>query len=290
LTLRFTLAYTTLVLLVVAVAVPAFGATQDVSLLQEEIDQIVKQAEADMQNVLNRFTVDALEATTVQELDDLRSQADLDIDRIRDAAIAELESYLVDHPELEDDVRAAQARIGESAVAAHDEIAYITDQIAPTLPDDTTTTSTTSRTTTTSTTGTTTTTAPETTTTTTFVPAVVPTPPAGTDEKPDTDTDYPLTPPPVFDTASGSSMSISEAMRSEVATVTGALLDGMSVIMPPSVATAVLSLPIAIEIIIGTLFDSVQSLVLPILLLLAAAGILMWRDTRPTDHMTGPTG
>lgn len=75
-------------------------------------------------------------------------------------------------------------------------------------------------------------------------------------------------------------MSVSEMLQPNEGMVTAAFVEGMSVVVPPSVATAVLSLPIVIEILIGTIFTSVRSLFVPMALLLIAVGVLVWREMR----------
>ncbi len=330
LTLRIALVYSTLVVVFVGLALPA-QAGGNLSSLHVNMNDVVQEAQAEMQTVLNQFTIEATQVTTLPELLALQTEANSEINIIRDAAFVDLDSYLSAYPtELASHVLAAKSQINTSAAAAHDEITTTTDQIAPTLAPVTTTT-TVPPTTTTTTTATTTTTVPRTTTTTTAprtktsgptttttitatttttdprttttttVPttttttttvaaAFLPTPPTGSDALPDAEVDYALTPPPVFETASTSSRSISDTIRSESGMVTAAIVDGMSVVLPPSVAAAVLSLPIVIEIIIGTLFTSMQSLILPILVLLAAVAVLVWWESRSGDRTIDPAG
>ena len=83
--------------------------------------------------------------------------------------------------------------------------------------------------------------------------------------------------------------SFSEAMRSDSRMMTGTLVEGMSVVLPPAVATAVLSLPLVMEIVVGTLFDSAQSLFVPVLILIGAALIIFWRESRSRAAMLKPT-
>jgi len=98
-----------------------------------------------------------------------------------------------------------------------------------------------------------------------------------------------MPPSAVFDTPSERAYSFTEAMRSDSRMMTGTLVEGMSVVLPPAVATAVLSLPIVIEIVIGTLFDSAQSLFVPVLILIGAALIIIWRESRSRAAMTRAT-
>lgn len=316
-TLRFMLVYATLVVLFAAVTVPALGA-EDLSSFETKISQTVNQAEAGMQQVLNRFTMDAINATSQNELKSLQTAAHSDINAIYEAAIAELNIYLAAYPdELDAQVDQAKARLVQSDAAAHDEINTTAAQISPTLPPSTTTTTvppsttTTTATVTTTTTSTTeptisstttvprttTTTIPPTTTTTTTDSATTTTavavaplpPPPGADEEPAAGSNDTMPPSAVFDTTSERAYSFSEAMRSDSRMMTGTLVEGMSVVLPPAVATAVLSLPIVIEIVVGTLFDSAQSLFVPVLILIGAALIIIWRESKSRASMPRPT-
>jgi len=96
----------------------------------------------------------------------------------------------------------------------------------------------------------------------------------------DEDVVYALAPPPRFVSTVEEPMSVSEMLQPEAGMVTAAFIEGMSVVVPPSVATAVLSLPIVLEILIGTIFTSVRSLVVPMALLLIGVGVLVWREMR----------
>ena len=309
LTLRFTLVYAILVVLFAAVTVPV-SAAESIESIQAKIAQTVERAEADMQSVLNRFTVDAIDATSQGELASLRSRAHNDITSIHNTAINRLDGFLTVYPEeVAGEVAQAQNRVASAASGAHGEIDAIAQQIAPTLPPDveptttvpattttatttttiapttttvprTTTTTAATTTTTTTTDGSTTTTTSAPTTTTTPAASVTPPPPYGTDQPPTGGTPDAMPATAVFDDSSRSSLSFAEAMRADSAMMTGSLVEGMSVVLPPSVATAVLSLPIVIEIILGTLFDSAQSLFVPVLILVAAGLILFWRENR----------
>jgi len=294
-TVRFAFVYATLVVLFAAVTVPAFG-TEDLSMFENKVDQTVQQAQAAMQQVLNQFTNDAINATSQDELASLQTRAHADIHAIHTAAIAKLDIYLAAYPdELADQVSEAKDDLAESDAEAHAEVDSVTALIGPTLPPATTTTTTTVPPTTT--TSTTTTTVPPTTTSTTtrttvtsttsttVPPTTTTTTPAATTTTQPTSTTTttvdaapPVPPPPgssqapavrpidampasaVFDTPTKRAFSFSEATRSDSRMMTGTLVNSMSVVLPPSVATAVLSLPIVIEIIVGTLFDSAQSL------------------------------
>ncbi len=268
--------------LLVGVALPALGADTAPG-TSIEITQVSVQAEADMQTILNRFTYEAIQATTPEELTAAHDMADNDITTIRNTAVADVDALLSLFPdELVDDASAARSRIDTSARSAHAEIDDITGQIAPALhpPPTTTTTSTTVPTATTTTlpaSTTTTTTVPP--TTTTIAAAVPPTGPKSSDPTLDIDeVVLALTPPPQLEPSTNESMSTLEGLRPETSLVTGAFVTTMSVVLPPSVATAVLSVPIVIEILIGTVFTSVQALVVPVLVLLVVGSAIVWRD------------
>lgn len=319
LTLRFTVVYASLLVLFAAVTVPALG-SEDLPWYEAKISSTVSQAEASMQQVLNQFTTDAINASSQAELSSLQAAAHADIDAIYSSAINKLNGYLAAYPdELAAQVDLAKARLAQSESAAHAEIDTTASQIKPTLPPVTTTTTTMPPTTTTTTTKgvtttttknvTTTTTTPRTTTTssttlpptttsttvppttttttgadssttTTVAAAAPPPPPPGTDQRTPSSTIDSMPPSANFDRAAGRALSFTEAMRTDSRMMTGTLVQGMSVVLPPAVATAVLSLPIVIEIVLGTLFDSVQSLVVPMLILVAAATIIIWRESR----------
>lgn len=311
------LVYASLLVLFAAVTVPALG-SEDLAWYEAKIAATVSQTEASMQQVLNQFTTDAINASSQAELSSLQAAAHADIDAIYSSAINKLKSYLAVYPdELAAQVDLAKARLAQSEAAAHAEINTTASQIKPTLPPVTTTTTTMPPTTTTTTTKgvtttttknvTTTTTPPRTTTTssttlpptttTTTVPpttttgadssttttvaaAAPPPPPPGTDQRTPSSTIDSMPPSANFDRAAGRTLSFTEAMRTDSRMMTGTLVQGMSVVLPPAVATAVLSLPIVIEIVLGTLFDSVQSLVVPMLILVAATTIIIWRESR----------
>ncbi|MCL1598535.1 MAG: hypothetical protein M3094_05085 [Actinomycetia bacterium] len=295
-----------LAVLIVGVALPALGADTAAG-TSIEITQVAVQAEADMQTVLNRFTYEAIQASTLEELAAARDRAHSDITIIRDTAFGDVDALLSLFPdELASDAADARRRIDSAARSARDEIDDLTGQIAPSLPPAptaTTTTTTVPRTTTTTaptpTTTTTTvaatttvprtttTTAPTPTTTTTTVAATtttVMTAPPTSAAPPDPPPDigevvvYTLTPPPQLETPTDELPPVTGALRSESGLVTGAFVATMSVVMPPSVATAVMSVPIVIEILIGTVFSSVRALVVPILVLIVVGGALVWRE------------
>jgi hypothetical protein len=66
--------------------------------------------------------------------------------------------------------------------------------------------------------------------------------------------------------------------------LTGTLTNGLSVVLPPTVATAVLSPLIVFEVLLGTLVSSARSLVLPSLLLLISWVLLMPRRRRHSSE------
>lgn len=105
-------------------------------------------------------------------------------------------------------------------------------------------------------------------------------PPPGTDQRAPTVPNDTMPASANFDAPQGRTLSFTEAMRADSRMMTGMLVEGMSVVLPPAVATAVLSLPIVIEIIVGTLFDSAQALFVPVLILITAALIIIWRESR----------
>jgi len=292
-----------LAVLLVSVALPAFGA-DDAPGTRIEITQVAVQAEADMQTTLNRFTYEAIQAATLEDLAAASNRAHIDITIVRDTAFTEVDALLSLFPdELASDAADARRRIDAAAGAAYAEIDDITGQVAPSLSPAPTTTTTVPPTTTTVAPTSTTTTAPPTTTTTTMAapstttatttsattlatttttPATA-TPPMGSPPpKPPPSIDdavvYALTPPPQLDVPADGSPSGVGTLRSETGLVTGTFLTTMSVVMPPSVATAVLSVPIVIEILIGTVFSSVRALVVPILVLIVVGGALVWRE------------
>ncbi|VAW03403.1 hypothetical protein MNBD_ACTINO01-685 [hydrothermal vent metagenome] len=295
-----------LAVLLVGVALPAFGA-DDAPGTRIEITQVAVQAEADMQTVLNRFTYEAIQASTLEELETVRDRAHSDIAVIRDTAFGDVDALLSLFPdELTSDAADARQRIDSAARSAHDEIDDLTGQVAPSLPPAPTTTTTTTtvpRTTTTTDPTPTTTTVPRTTTTTDPTPTTTnvavttttttmtapPTSPAPPDPPPDIGEAvvYALTPPPQLETPTDELPSVTAALRSESGLVTGAFVATMSVVMPPSVATAVMSVPIVIEILIGTVFSSVRALVVPILVLIVVGGALAWREAGLSVHRRG---
>jgi hypothetical protein len=313
------LGYATFVVLLAGVAAPALGA-DTVASTRIEIDAAVVQAEANMQSVLNQFTSDAISATSLEELFAARDRANSDIAGIRDRAIATVDALVALYPDdLTADGASARSRIDSAASDAYVEIDDITAQVAPSLPPTSTTTTTTTTTTTVAPTTTTTTLAPtttttttttvprttttttepttttttiardtttttvtSTTTTTTIAAVVAPpsTPPTDTSAAIDESVVYAIAPPPRFTGTLEAPTSVSEMLQPESGMVTAAFIEGMSVVVPPSVATAVLSLPIVLEILIGTIFTSVRSLVVPMAFLLVAVGILVWREMK----------
>ncbi len=280
---RLILGQMILAVLLVGVAMPAFGA-DDAPGTSIEITQVVVQAEADMQTILNRFTYDAIQTATLEELAAVSNRAHTDITIIRDTAFTEVDALLSLFPdELVSDAADARRRIDSAANSAHGEIDDITGQVAPSLLPAPTTTTVPPTTTTIS--PTTTTVAPTTTTTTvavttTTVVAATPTSPAPPDSPPGIDESitYALAPPPQLEPSMDESPSLAGTLRSESGLVTGAFVTTMSVVMPPSVATAVLSVPIVIEILIGTVFSSIRALVVPILVLIVVGGAMVWSE------------
>ncbi len=294
------LGYATIAVLLVVAAAPALGAVDPPS-ARLEMDQIVVQAEADMQTVLNQFTNEAIAAETIEQLNAAHDRADRRIATIRSAAVTEIDTLLTQFPDdISADAAAARNKITAAARDAYDEIDYITSLVAPSITPTTTIPPTTTSTTTTMTTAppttTTTTTIPSTTTTappTTTIPSTTttttlaaaldidPTPPPQSDTPLGIDAEiaYTITPPPQLNLQDDPEQTRT-TLRPETSMITSALIENMSVVMPPSVATAVLSLPIVIEILLGTLFSSARSLVLPTAMLIIAAAVLMWREVR----------
>ncbi len=283
-----------LAVLLVGVALPAFGA-DDAPGTRIEITQVAVQAEADMQTTLNRFTYEAIQTATLEGLAAVSNRAHIDIAIIRDTAFVEVDALLSLFPdELTSDAADARRRIDAAAGAGHAEIDDITGQVAPSLnPAPTTTTTTTVAPTPTTTTvpPPTTTMTAATTSTTTTTPAMAAPPTASPPPEPPPSIDdavvYALTPPPQLDAPADESPSGVGTLQSETGLVTGAFLTTMSVVMPPSVATAVLSVPIVIEILIGTVFSSVRALVVPILVLIVVGGALVWREAGLSVHRRG---
>ncbi len=270
--MRLALGYATVTLLLLGIAAPVMGAV-DAPSARIEMNQIVVQAEADMDMVLNRFTAEAIAASTQEELEAVRRRAVDDVVTIRDRALAAVDALLAEFPdELAADAAAARRRINDAAIAAIAEINSISSDIAGSLPPSTTTTTTTSTTTTT-------TPSAGATTTTTVVsvgpPHSPPPGPAPTIDDPAAG--YAMSPPPPLDPGDVPATAPSGTERSMA---TSALVGGMSVVVPPAVATAVLSLPIVLEVLIGTVLSSVGDLLVPTAILLAAAGFLARRELK----------
>jgi hypothetical protein len=177
-TLRFALVYVTTVIVVFAVATPSASAGP-----YEDIWDIVTQADAANQSILNEFTAAALAATTVEELKAAKSLADSRLDDVWWSAKGALDDIADDHPEFEDEVDEAVAVLTADHNAAHAQVVTIYGVVLDSLTGGTVTTTTTqppSSTTTTQPPSTTTTTQPPSTTTTTRPTATTTTQPSTT--------------------------------------------------------------------------------------------------------------
>lgn len=92
-----------------------------------------------------------------------------------------------------------------------------------------------------------------------------------------------LAAPPVIGDATNLEAPDSERaqeMRQERSVISSMLTANASVALPPAVVAAGAAPFIVLEVIFGTLFESVAALVFPFLMLICAVAILIWRESR----------
>ncbi len=312
-TARIAVGYLVSALAISAIAVPAL-ADVDLNAIRAEIWQVVDTAWGRNQQVLDQFAADAVAAANKTQLDSARSRAHTSLDNIWNNAVGTLDAKLALSPdELAADVAAAKGKLQTDHDAAHAEVddlyATVLESLPPPTtttttkaPPTTTTTTTVPRPTTTTTVPRTTTTVPETTTTTTTVSdtttttvasGVAPpgggTGPGGGREATAIDSvmreaDPATATPMVFAAPSSDQEAHNDdaiaAKRKEMGMVSAMVSSGASVVLPPGVARIAVAPILLVEILIGTLFESMRELLVPVLMLVMAVAVFVWRETR----------
>ncbi|MFO7701342.1 MAG: hypothetical protein R6W79_12150 [Acidimicrobiia bacterium] len=320
-----------LVVMLVAATIGLFGAGTPAHGDRYHPDDWVRWADNENQDILNEFTIAALSACTMAELESARATADRRLDEVWNYANQKISFLVLEHPELEPDAAEARAALTADHDDAHAEVANTyaakaaaiegscgtttttssTTTTTTTMPTTTTTTSSTTTTVprSTTTSSTTTTTTEPTTTTTTRPPAAVfvgeppgeeggtaigpeepvSTRPAMTD--PVMGADDAMTSALVFD-ASGivanDSMgdTVAEGMA-QTGMISGMVTAGASVLLPPGLVQKAVGPIIAMEFLVGTLIDSLGTMIVPLTVFLMAAGIVVWRESRRSAPIAG---
>jgi hypothetical protein len=313
-TARIAVGYLVAALAISAIAVPAL-ADVDLNAIRAEIWQVVDTAWGRNQQVLDQFAADAVAATNKTQLDSARGRAQTSLDNIWYDAVDTLDAKLALSPdELAADVAAAKGKLTTDHDAAHAEVddlyATVLESLPPPttttttkVPPTTTTTSTVPRpTTTTSTVPRTTTTVPESTTTTTTVGDTTTTTvgsgvaPPGGEAGPGggreataidsvmSETDPATATPMVFAAPSSDQKAHNDdaiaEKRKEMGMVSAMVSSGASVVLPPGVARIAVAPILLVEILIGTLFESMRELLAPVMMLVMAVAVFVWRETR----------
>ena len=84
-------------------------------------------------------------------------------------------------------------------------------------------------------------------------------------------------------TLEGTASDRAQEMREDRSMLSSMLTSSASVALPPAVVTAGTAPFIVLEVLFGTLFESLAALVFPFLMLVIAVSVLIWRETkRPT--------
>lgn len=315
-TARIAVGYLVAALAISAIAVPAL-ADVDLNAIRAEIWQVVDTAWGRNQQVLDQFAADAVAATNKTQLDSARSKAQTSLDNIWYNAVDTLDAKLALSPDaLAADVAAAKGKLQTDHDAAHAEVDDLYATVLESLPPPTTTTTTKVPPTTTTTTTTkvpptttttttvprTTTTVPESTTTTTTVADTTTTTvasgvaPPGRGTGPDVGrkataidsvmgaADPATATPMVFAALSSDQKAHNDdaiaAKRKEMGMVSAMVSSGASVVLPPGVARIAVAPILLVEILIGTLFESMRELLVPVVMLVMAVAVFVWRETR----------
>lgn len=71
--------------------------------------------------------------------------------------------------------------------------------------------------------------------------------------------------------------------RKEMGMVSAMVSSGASVVLPPGLARIAVAPVLLIEFLIGTLFASVRELIVPVVMLVMAVSVFVWRETRRTS-------
>ncbi|MGI9666809.1 MAG: hypothetical protein ACR2N2_06870 [Acidimicrobiia bacterium] len=284
----------------------------------EDIWNVVYQAQANNDGALNQFAVEALGASTKTELQNARSSAHSRLDSIYSVSSNQLTAIGNANPGYESELDQARTQLVRDHDSAHAEVEDIyqtvldgllggtTTTLPPTTttttkPRPTTTTSTVPKTTTTvdATTTTTvppttTTTVPDTTTTTRATTTTTQAPaaavPGGGSGQPPASTGETVgvaAPPAVQSTTTKTEQIDAEkTVRMERGVVSGMLESSASVVLPPMIVKFTVAPFIVLEVLFSTLFESAQSFLFPFLLLTAALGWFVWKDSRrkPEAH------
>ncbi len=251
------------------------------------IDEIVAQAASEMDAVVVGFAVAAPTATSGAELDQMEAEASAALDQIHAGAMADLDAISDQSPATISEAAKARASLNKQRNDCRADLREIAASTSPSTS--TTSTSTTSTTTTTTTTTIAQTTAVPLPTRTTPVPrstaeASEPQPSTSPDDvggeetspEPPVD-DQVLAPLSMFQDPGVPS---EQPVRSE-AVLSEGLADRMSVVMPPRLAVALVSPLIVFEALARVVFDSLEALVLPTLLLVGA--LLFMARWKPED-------
>jgi hypothetical protein len=106
----------------------------------EDIWNIVNQAQAANETILNQFSVNALGSSTIEELDNARAQAYSSLDSIWFTSVASLNTIANENPEYADDVSEAKAELRADHDGAHAEVGFLYRIVLDTLLSATTTT------------------------------------------------------------------------------------------------------------------------------------------------------
>lgn len=279
----------------------------------DDIWNVVLQAQVSNDATLNQFAIDALNASTKSELDNARAKAHSRLDNTYSVADNQLSMIEQANPSYATEVAGAKKKLLSDHDAARAEVEDIYQSVldgliggtTTTVPQATTTTTTTRpptttttvpRTTTTTTEPATTTTEPATTTTTTVPQATTTTiattttstpaavvPSGGGGEPPASDQEAVIVAgsPAVQSTSTESVLVDREkTVRMERGVVSGMLESGASVVLPPMIVQFTVAPFIVLEVLFSTLFESTQAFLVPFLLLTAALGWFVWRDSR----------
>lgn len=69
--------------------------------------------------------------------------------------------------------------------------------------------------------------------------------------------------------------------------ISGMVTAGASVLLPPGLVQKAVGPIIAMEFLVGTLIDSLGTMIVPLTVFLMAAGIVVWRESRRSAPIAG---
>ena len=73
-------------------------------------------------------------------------------------------------------------------------------------------------------------------------------------------------------------------MRGNLGSMSGAMELAASTVLPPAIVSFTVAPFIVLEVLFRTMFDSVQALLVPMFVLLAAVAVFFWRDTKARQN------